>query len=247
MDSIPVYFLEDSFINNEQLFRIIPTFWKYFIEENEPRYKKEIEQTYAGIFTGEYQRYMDMEKKRIVTDFVLKTAPKRIIDIGCNKGELSYQFTKYGIEVIGIDVAPRDELKVPDDYHFIQMNIAENELPITADVILFLSVYHHLVYNYGLQKADEVFYGLLEKTKYLLFDTGHPEEVGIYRQSWIKVLREYFSSEKAIFDHFSLPYKVLGKWRTTQGSYRTIVVFENDKSRVEILGKSIKLENGRSD
>ncbi|MCX7813793.1 MAG: class I SAM-dependent methyltransferase, partial [Pseudothermotoga sp.] len=140
-------------------------------------------------------------------------------------GEMSYHLMKHGIKVLGIDISPRESLKLPEDYPFIQMNIAEQEIPFEADVILFLSVYHHLVYNYGLKRADEVFYDLLSKSNYLVFDSGHPQERGIYRQSWVSELRKYFSSEEELLNHFSIPYRILGKWKTVQGDERTIVVF----------------------
>lgn len=227
-DLIPTYVVRNRFKSDSGTFSILPTYWKYYLEQNQTRYKKEIESTYVGAFTSDYQLYIDPIKKKIVTDFILKLMPRKVVDVGCNKGEMSYHLIKHGIEVIGIDISPKEALNPPDDYPFIQMNVAEQEIPFTADVIIFLSVYHHLVYNYGLEKADEVFFKLLSKTKYLLFDSGHPQETGIYRQSWVNELRKHFSSERELLDHFSIPYEILGKWKTNQGDERTIVVFINN-------------------
>lgn len=225
---VPTYIAKNRFKSSpSEIFSIIPAYWKYYLQEKEKEYKELIESTYVGSFKSDYQLHMDPMKKKIVTDFILKVKPRKIIDIGCNKGELSYDFMKYGIEVLGIDISSRESLNLPSDYPFVQMNIAEQDFPFNADVILFLSVYHHLVYNYGLKRADEIFFRLLSKAKYLIFDSGHPQERGIYRQNWINELRKYFSSEKELLDHFSIPYETLGKWKTPQGDERTIVVFTN--------------------
>ncbi len=225
---IPAYILKNRFLSEEgKIFSIMPAYWKYYIESQEKHYRTFIESVYVGIFDGTYQiQQTDPEKKKIIEQFVLSVKPKTIVDIGCNRGELSYGFKNYGMRVIGIDISSKKDLQVPEDYEFIQMNIAESDLPIEADVILFLSVYHHLVFNYDLKKADDVFFKLLSKTFYLVFDSGHPEEKGIYRQGWISKLRQYFSTEKELLEHFKVPYQTLGRWRTSQGDYRTIVAFK---------------------
>lgn len=228
-DNIPVYVLKNSFLDKErgQIISLLPAYWAPYMEKNLEFYKEQIAQNYIGAFDGKYQSYIDENKKSIVEKFVLKVKPKLLIDVGCNRGELSYGFIKYGINVLGIDISSREELMLPNDYNFIQLDIVKDDLPFPADVILFLSVYHHIFYNYGKEKADEVFYKLLRKSKYLIFDTGHAEESGIYRQSWIKEVKKYFKTEKELLDHFGVPYEILGKWKTTQGDNRTIVVFTN--------------------
>ncbi|MEJ5229437.1 MAG: glycosyltransferase [Pseudothermotoga sp.] len=226
-DFVPAYVVLNRFVRNDQVYQILVADWTRYLNEDLPSYENRAKQLYIGAFDGTYQNILDPSKKRIIQDFVNKVKPRRLIDIGCNRGELSYEFSKQGIEVIGIDISPKERLNLPPDYNFIQVDVANEELPVTGEVILFLSVYHHIFYNYGKERADEVFHNLLSKCRYLVFDSGHPEETGIYRQGWITKLKQHFRTEKELFDHFTIPYTEIGKWRTPQGIFRTIVVFEN--------------------
>lgn len=227
---IPAYIIKNQFLYNKGIKHLLPAYWKEYINIHENEYKEFINIEYVGAFDGDYHSAEPINiKKELITNFILSVKPKTLIDIGCNRGELSYPFKKQNINVIGIDISPKERLSVPEDYNFIQMNVVESELPMEADVILFLSVYHHIFYNYGKDVADKTFFKLFKKTKYLIFDSGHPEEKGIYRQAWINKLKKFFKNEKELLDHFGIPYKILGNWRTSQESYRTLVVFENKK------------------
>jgi len=227
MKTVPTYVVSNQFFGDKGALGISIAYWQPYLQEALPVYAKYIQETYVGAFDGSYQSTIDQAKKEIVEKFVLSVKPRTLIDIGCNRGELSYHFQKYGVDVLGVDISPREKLNLPADYKFLQLDIVTEDLPKTADVILFLSVYHHILYNYGKDKADEVFYRLFKQCRFLVFDSGHPEESGLYRQGWIKEMRKHFRTEKEMLDHFGQNYSVLGRWRTTQGSERTIVVFEN--------------------
>jgi len=227
MKTVPAYVVSNQFVSNRGALGMLIVYWQPYLQEALPVYAKYIQETYVGAFDGSYQGTIDQAKKEIVEKFVLSVKPRTLIDIGCNRDELSYHFLKRGVDVLGVDISPREKLNLPPDYKFLQLDVAKQELPQTADVILFLSVYHHILYNYGKDKADEVFHRLLKQCRFLVFDSGHPEESGLYRQGWIKEMKKYFKTEKELLDHFGLNYSVLGRWRTTQGSERTIVVFEN--------------------
>lgn len=226
---VPSYIILNSFGETDKPYQILVPYWRNYVESVMETYYKKIAQIYVGAFDYTYQDTLDPTKKKLVYEFITKVKANKVIDIGCNRGELSYNLTRLGIEVLGVDISPREKLGLPDDYRFLQLDIAQQELEETADVILFLSLYHHLFYNYGLEKADAVFFNLYSKCRYLVFDSGHPEEKGIFRQAWINKMREFFKTERELLDHFQLPYSVLGRWRTSQGSYRTIVVFENQE------------------
>lgn len=227
MRTVPTYVVSNQFVGDEGALGILITYWQPYLQEALPVYVKYIQEAYVGAFDGSYQSTIDQAKKEIVEKFVLRVKPKTLIDIGCNRGELSYRFLMYGVDVLGVDISPREKLNLPPDYKFIQLDVVKQDLPQIADVILFLSVYHHILYNHGKDKADEVFHRLFKQCRFLVFDSGHPEESGLYRQGWIKEMQKHFKTEKELFDHFGLNYFVLGKWRTTQGDERTIVVFEN--------------------
>ncbi len=227
--TINSYVLENRFKDHNGIKVITLPFWRDFISAHDKEYEEKSNITYAGKFDGNYhQNKLNPIKKKLIYEYILSKKPKLVVDVGCNRGELSYGLKEYGIRVIGIDVASREELGLPEDYEFIQMDIVKEELPIeNADIILFLSVYHHLVYSYGLEKADETFWKLYRKTRYLIFDTGSPHESGMWRQGWVRALRKHFGSEREIFEHFGVPYKIIGKWETGYGE-RTIVSFLNE-------------------
>jgi glycosyltransferase involved in cell wall biosynthesis len=227
MRTVPTYAILNRFASERGIQQILITYWQPYLQRMLPTYTKQIQETYVGAFDGSYQDTVDPAKKELITRFVLDLRPKSVVDIGCNRGEFSYHLAKHGIEVLGVDISPREKLNLPPDYNFIQLDVVKEDLPRKADVILFLSVYHHIFYNYGKDKADEVFYKLFRNCRFLVFDSGHPEEVGLYRQGWISEMRKYFKTEKELLDHFGLNYSILGSWCTPQGVRRTVVVFEN--------------------
>ncbi len=163
-------------------------------------------------------------KKRAIRDFVLARDDIRfILDVGCNNGDMSHQFIQHGIDVLGMDIS--SDLQIPEGYDFVQCDITKSQTIIINDCTLFLSLYHHIFCGDGLDAADDLFYKLLLRTNYLVFDCGNVRERGIYRQGWIRSLKRYFSSERELLDHFAVRYTPIGAWNTA-GASRTIVVFE---------------------
>ena len=226
MKDVPVYVIQGKL-------NIILTYWGKFIKEAEPRYLEEIKNTYVGGSDYKYHSNINKKKERIIYDAIMEINPKTLVDIGCNTGKISHPFSNKGIKVTGIDMTNRENLEIDQDYNFIQQDITKEKYDIFADVILFLSVYHHIIFNVGLKRADEIFYNIFDHSKYLIFDSGNPEESGRYRNHWIKKLQEYFKTEKELLDHFGLRYKSIGKWFAgyDKRNYRSIVIFNNKKYR----------------
>jgi len=227
MNTVATHVVLNRFVSEKGTVEIHIAYWQRYLERFLPVYMRQVQEIYVGSSDGGYHDRLNPMKKEIVEKFVLSLKPKTLIDIGCNRGELSYHFIKHGVEVLGVDISPREKLRIPSDYKFLQLDIGREDLPYTADVILFLSVYQHLFYNYGKDKADDVFYKLFNKCHFLVFDSGHPEEKWPYPQGWLNEMRKYFKTERELLDHFGLPYIPLGKWYRLADSPRTIVVFEN--------------------
>ena len=223
MKKIPAYIMTHkfNFLNSENLIFSL-AYWEDYIKENEEGYLKNIKNVYVG--AAAYAPHTDIEKINIVQNAVLDLNPKTLIDLGCNSGRVSQSLTKKNINVLGIDICTKEELHIPDDYKYIQQDIIKTKFTHSADVILFLSVYHHLVYNLGVKGADKIFFNILNKCRYLIFDTGTPEEKGLYQRNWSDTLNKYFNSEKELLDHFRLEYKILGSW-LSKGKKRTIILF----------------------
>lgn len=186
---------------------------------------------------GSYYRRMGADswiKRKIIRDFVLSIGDIGFVfDIGCNNGDMSHQFLKHGIKVLGVDIS--DSLQIPRGYAFVRCDITKSPSVIINDCTLFLSLYHHLVCD-GLQDADDLFYKLLLRTNYLIFDCGNIQERGIHRQGWVNSLKEHFSTEKELLEHFAVRYMHIGAWNVG-GASRTIIVFERQAfdQAVEIM------------
>ena len=136
------------------------------------------------------------ERFRAISDYLPKNHPLTTLDIGCNLGFFTFNMAKRGGLCIGIDYGRNEILAaraLASQYAvknvvFAQMEITpENSslLPRT-DVVICLSVFHHWIRKLGEEKSLVIMKGLAESTgKYLVFDTGQPDEKGV---SWNECL-----------------------------------------------------------
>ena len=176
-----------------------------------------------------YHNSLSPVKKNIIDNFILSndTEIKSLLDIGCNSGKLSSKYTKTK-DVLGIDLTPKNELNLPPDYNYENIDIATVKYSKKKyDLILFLSVYHHLLGKYGINKADRIFYRILTQSKYLLFDVGNTSEINRKDYPWFIQQSKIFNNEKELLDHFGVPYQILGRWDVAGGN-RTIVLFKRE-------------------
>lgn len=132
------------------------------------------------------------ERFRAISDYLPKNHPLTTLDIGCNLGFFTFNMAKRGGLCIGIDYGRNEILaaRALASHHsirnvvFTQMEITpENAslLPIT-DVVICLSVFHHWIRKLGEEKSLIIMKGLAKSAgKYLIFDTGQPDEKGV---SW---------------------------------------------------------------
>lgn len=161
---------------------------------------------------------------------------KSVYDVGCNNGEMSYPLqSKYKINVKGIDLS-RD-LKIPEDYDFNVVDIVKDNSIYLNDCTIFLSLYHHILGAYGLKVADDVFYKLLLRTKYLIFDTGNLSEKNRSNTYWYKEQSKHFKNEIELFDHFNIEYDIIGNWGVAGGS-RSVVVFYSNSFNENVIEKN---------
>ncbi len=189
--------------------------------------------TYAEEVKGDityYERALDekLKKREGIYAFVVAQRDiKSVFDVGCNNGLMSFAFLSCGMKVLGTDIMPPDFKLVPA-YQFRQADVMCDSFIYFNDCTLFLSLYHHVLGAKGLDFADALFYKLLLRTKYLIFDTGHVGQVASLDEAkggWLGAQKDQFLTEKALFDHFNLPYKKICDWRSGAGT-RDVVVFE---------------------
>jgi len=108
------------------------------------------------------------------------------LDVGCNTGYFAHEMARMGIFTIGLESEMKNVIVADARYsapnllfkHFSLDSDTAMSLP-EADIILFLSVFHHLVKSEGRDGAIEVLRTLAEKcSRQLYFETGQPEERG---------------------------------------------------------------------
>ena len=106
--------------------------------------------------------------------------------MGCNSGWFSYRLASAGVATIGVESDPpmtrtaiyvaRRAQPLPLGILYLHIDANTVEMLPEADCILLLSVWHHMVRDYGLDVADAILRALWRKTrKLLLFDTGESE------------------------------------------------------------------------
>ena len=110
------------------------------------------------------------------------------LDIGCNIGFFSFRMREHGAElVLGAD-PDRGSLLVADKVKHVERidGVAFTRLAITPDnveklgewdVIVFLSVFHHINLQFGFEKAKAVLSALLQNARSMLFfETGQADD-----------------------------------------------------------------------
>jgi SAM-dependent methyltransferase len=175
-----------------------------------------------------YYSQIGTYKKDFIYDFISKKNIKSIYDVGCKDGSISEIFHKKGYEVLGIDIK-KTKVRIP----FKKENVMDDRVRFN-DCTFFLSLYHHLLLKYGLEKTDEIFFKLLLRCKYLIFDVGNKTEKYRKHIDWCRKMK--FETEKELFDHFKMPYEKIGKWETG-GGVRNVVVFKNREIPFKVIEK----------
>lgn len=108
------------------------------------------------------------------------------LDIGCNTGFFASEMAKLGIFTIGLESEYKNIIVANSRYvlpnlvfkHFNLNQETVRQIP-PSDIILFLSVFHHIVKINGEQTAVDILKTLASKCqKQLFFETGQPDEIG---------------------------------------------------------------------
>ena len=118
----------------------------------------------------------------VVDDLQVSTA----LDIGCNAGFFSVSLAMRGVTTVGVEILPKYYRTVLYGSRKLQLEqlglLCLKVTPVTvailpeADCVLFLSVWHHLSKEYGLNGATGILRAVWSKTRRVLFfETGERE------------------------------------------------------------------------
>jgi len=108
------------------------------------------------------------------------------IDLGCNTGFFANHIAQKGIFTIGFDVQTKNIVVANAQYQVdnllfkeLDLNSKTAERLPQSDIVIFLSVFHHLVRHIGQAEALQTLTVLAQKcTRRFFFETGQPNEVG---------------------------------------------------------------------
>ena len=115
-----------------------------------------------------------------------RTSVRDAVDVGCHYGWYVLQLAERGIATVGIEEsapAYRSALLAvrrsrASNAGILAMRVTPETASLvpTADAMLLLSVWHHLVRNFGLEAATEILETLWSRTRRVLFfETGEAE------------------------------------------------------------------------
>lgn len=127
-------------------------------------------------------------------DKALPKEPLSVIDIGCNEGYFVFKLAQRGGFCMGVD-SGRNEIMLAESYKHTKgvQNVVFSNMELVPDsfegmpkfdVVIFLSVYHHIARHNGVEYALDFMRGISKINKrYLIFETGQPDESGV---GWTK-------------------------------------------------------------
>jgi SAM-dependent methyltransferase len=146
---------------------------------------------WLGIHTA--RRAVGVESRWRVIEEALEGRDVRTgLDLGCNAGYFTIQLARRGITTIGVESDPRfvrilrfgaKRLALPD-VGCLDVTVSPTTASLLppADVVLFLSLWHHLVRYHGLDGATDVLREVWARTGHVLFfETGQQEMPARYR------------------------------------------------------------------
>jgi len=122
------------------------------------------------------------------------------LDVGCNQGVVSMELMSKlkGFDFTGIELQEGTLNKVLKDdprFQLIEADVGKFSPINSYDYIFYGAVHHHIVRDYGFNRAAEVFFWLCAITnEKLFFETGHLTEGARWR--WQECIAERFSSDE---------------------------------------------------
>lgn len=134
-------------------------------------------------------------------------AGDRVLDVGCGKGFLMYDFTQVvpGIEVCGLDVSKYALEHAKEEVKPFMVEGHARKLPFpdaSFDLVLSVNVLHNL-YNFELYDALQEMQRVSRKHKYICVESYRSEEEKVNLMYWQLTCEEFCTPEEWQwwFDH----------------------------------------------
>lgn len=145
--------------------------------------KTGITQKYQPLMNNPYGMRSCNDRLKVIKENICNGS--LCLDIGCNTGYFSSKISKMGIFTIGLESELKNIIVAESQYKtsnliFKLYNLDIDSVGILpqADIILFLSVFHHLVKYYGKDNAIFILKKLAGKCKkQFFFETGQMDEL----------------------------------------------------------------------
>ena len=154
--------------------------------------------------SGYHERYKQRnhEKLSLICKHIDSFKDLSILDVGCNAGFFSVELNKLGAFVNAIDLdkslIEKAKLLESDTLKFHVADVEELlERNLSFNIVLFMSVYHHLINFKGLDKARDILNKLSKMCECLIFESGQRDEMVNFE--WREKLPEEFSTPEDIF------------------------------------------------
>ena len=120
---------------------------------------------------------------------LLEPAPPVVataLDIGCNGGYFTVNLARRGVAVVGVEREPKFRRTVTtalrraglSDAGVLDMDVTPTTVDLlpSVDMVLFLSVWHHMVKAWGIDVADDLLRSIWGTTRAVMFfDSGEAE------------------------------------------------------------------------
>ncbi len=141
---------------------------------------------------------------RVVAEDMIKyynlTPSSSILDVGCAKGYLLYEFTQLlpGVKIAGIDISKYAIANAKEEVKpFLQVGLAQN-LPYkdnSFDLVISITTLHNL-YIYDLKKAISEIERVSRRHKYIVVESYRNEEEKVNLLYWQLTCECFFTPEE---------------------------------------------------
>jgi len=142
--------------------------------------------------------------------------PLRVLDLGCAQGFFSLSLASLGSKVVGIDFSPENIAvckKLCEDYPDLEVEFHEGKIEVYIahisslqfDLVLGLSVFHHLIHEFGIAVVVDLLCKISQKAFAAVFEFALREEPLYWAESLPTDQRSLLSGFAFVHEVIRLP------------------------------------------